>query len=188
MSGMSTFDESKIRRGQPDNAGQFTNKTSTPPAGSLTQPAGKPIHLPDGIENEGIELDTNGYEYAWNVGVTVDPFDEDIAETNVNVFDDLLWRGDFTEEELDEHYEIVEDVYRTHFGGYINVPDSWDNIDVTLRRSIPREGLTEEAAHEAAWESYAKWLNETDPGTFGSPYIGTELRRRIDVANEARQS
>lgn len=106
----------------------------------------------------------------------------------VGITDNLMWRGDFTEADLDENYTIVADVYREWFNAEINVDEGWDSFDVMLSVTADSEGATALLLLEASRPAYAKFRNETDPGTFGSPYVGTEIRRRIDAASTAPQT
>ncbi len=122
----------------------------------------------------------NGDVDIQEVGVA-DSGDDETAHVYVRATGNLMWRGDeFTEAELDRGYPVVEKAYRDWFGADIFVHDGWGYFDVEMYREVPRAELTESIAAERAWDITAKWHNETDPGTFGSPYFGAELRRRLD--------
>lgn len=115
-------------------------------------------------------------------------FPEDMPDTaaiEVSVYEDFLWDAAITEDELNEHREIVEAVYREWFNAEIDVYDDWSSVRVVLRSEIDRARTTQLLVLDEAWGSYAKYRNETDPGTFGSPYVGAEIRRRIDEAQKA---
>lgn len=99
---------------------------------------------------------------------------------DVTVYENMLWSDRFTEEELNEHADIVGDVYREWFGAELEDGDAWESVCVTFKSTIDNHRATPLLILEQAHNQYAKYLNETDPGTFGSPYVGTEIRRRID--------
>lgn len=110
------------------------------------------------------------------------------ALIDIHTYENFLWQGDeFTGDELSEHLSIVEDVYREWFGAEIDVYDDWDNVRVTLSSKIDRHRATNLLILEQAHSSYAKFRAETDPGSFGSPYVGKEIRRRIDEAVAAQE-
>lgn len=108
-----------------------------------------------------------------------------IAIVDVHVYEDLLWDDSFTAEELTEHQEIVEAVYREWFGAELDNTTDWESTRVTLTSEIDRHRATKLLILEQTWGQYAKFRNETDPGTYGSPYVGAEIRRRIDEAKVA---
>lgn len=81
---------------------------------------------------------------------------------------------------LDENRDIVEQVYLEWFNADIDVPDTWDSATVTLRKTVPYERFTESLVLEDIYPLLAKWTNETDPGTFNSPYVMGEVRRRVE--------
>ncbi|MBN9214153.1 MAG: hypothetical protein J0J04_04935 [Microbacterium sp.] len=111
----------------------------------------------------------------------------DVAFIDVHVYEDFLWDDRFTAEELTEHQEIVEAVYSEWFGAELDNATDWDSTRVTLTSEIDRHRATKLLILEKAWGQYAKFRNETDPGTFGSPYVGAEIRRRIDEAKAAAE-
>lgn len=93
---------------------------------------------------------------------------------------DFLFDGSVTEDELNDHADIVDDVFEDWFDADVS-GDSWEAADVTLRSSMPAENTTESVVTQKVWGSWVKFRNETDPGTYGSPYVGAEIRRRIDA-------
>lgn len=115
------------------------------------------------------------------VTIRVNENDATQADIDVTVYDNLRWNGLFTEDELTEHSDIVDQVYREWFNAEIEVPDSWESVRVTMRTSIDTHRATPLLVLESAWPSYASFRNETDPGTFNARYIGREIRERIDT-------
>lgn len=105
---------------------------------------------------------------------------EDDAAVVVRATGNLRWNDEFTEAELDAHYPVVEQAYKQWFNADITVPDSWENFDVEMSKDVPRSTLCDATVNEAAWDIAAKWHNETDPGTYNSPYFGAHLRILID--------
>lgn len=111
------------------------------------------------------------------------------ALIDVHTYEDFLWRGDeFTGEELDEHRAIVEEVYREWFGAEIDVYDTWRTARVTITTEVDRHRATNLLILESAHSAYATFRNQTDPGTYGSRYVGTEIRRRIDAVVAQREA
>jgi hypothetical protein len=117
------------------------------------------------------------------VEAMLDVDDSGTVNVDINVFDNLLWNGYFTEEELDEHRDIVEQVYYEKFDAELDVPDNWSECTVSMRVKVAAGQATNSTIYNKAYKSYTKFLNQTDPGTFNSPYIGNEIRRRIDLRN-----
>ena len=116
----------------------------------------------------------------FQVDATLSLDDDSLVNVDVLVTDSLLWNDSFTEDELNTHNDIVEAVYSEWFNADID-GDDWNAFTVTLRTDIARDHATERLILNRTWDSYAKFRNETDPGTFGSPYVGTEIRKRIDA-------
>lgn len=104
----------------------------------------------------------------------------------ITVEDNLLWNDLFTEAELDEHSDLVKEVYQEWFNAGLD-GDEWDAQSVTLNVPIKDGEHTETLLFSKGYGAHAKFLNETDPGTFGSPYIGAEIRKRIDERIAARK-
>lgn len=103
------------------------------------------------------------------------------ADIDVTVYENLRWNDLFTEDELNEHSDIVAQVYQEWFNAELDLPDSWDSVRVTIRTSIDKNRATPLLVLESAWRPYATYRNETDPGTFNARYVGREIRERIDT-------
>ena len=84
---------------------------------------------------------------------------------------------------LDKNEDIVKEVYLEWFNADVDAP-SWDAATITLRKTVPFERFTESLIIEDIYPLLAKHANETDPGTFGSPYIMGEVRRRVEAREE----
>lgn len=86
------------------------------------------------------------------------------ASATPKVFDD----GELTQEGMDALFGILADRYdaeQSDTDGHVVV---WD----TFLTSIPAETTEEELGELILRETQlVKWLNETDPGTFGSEYL-----------------
>lgn len=85
---------------------------------------------------------------------------------------------------LDENEETVKEVYLEWFNADIDVPDTWEAATVTLRKTVPYERFTDSLVIEDVYPTLAEFSNRTDPGTFGSPYVMTEIRRRVEQRQE----
>jgi hypothetical protein len=119
---------------------------------------------------------------------------------DVNVTENFLWDadhrfGDDTAEDgdtrtpqeryeawLDEHEATVKEVFLETFNADVHVNDSWEHADVSIRATLPRERTTPSLIIEDIYPKLAKYKNENDPGTWNSPYVMAEVRRRIDAA------
>lgn len=118
----------------------------------------------------------------------LDADDTNWVNVDINVSDNLLWASSDAEGRaarvavLDEHRSIVESVYREWFNAELDVPESWDEVSTSLRVRVDRDHATPLLIIDRANAAYAKFRNETDPGTFGSPYVGAEIDRRIAEA------
>lgn len=111
------------------------------------------------------------------------------ALIDVHTYENFLWQGDeFTADELSEHIGIVEDVYREWFNAEIDVYDDWDSVRVTITSEIDRHRATNLLILEQASDGYMAFRAKTDPGSFATPYVGAEIRRRIDAAAADRES
>lgn len=107
--------------------------------------------------------------------------DDETANLEISTYENFLWFEDeFTPEELDANQDIVEEVYAEWFGASLYSDGDWRSTHVTITTQLPVAHATELLALERAWGPWAKFRNETDPGTFGSPYVGAEIRKRID--------
>jgi len=86
---------------------------------------------------------------------------------------------------LNEHEDVVKEVYLEWFNAEIDASYTWgDGATVTIRKTVPYERFTESLVIEDVHPLLSKYTNEVDPGSFGSPYVMGEVRRRV----EARQA
>lgn len=107
--------------------------------------------------------------------------DAETFTTEVALYDNLTWDEDLSEDDLDAHRDIVEAVYREWLNADIDVHEDWSNFTATIAVDTPRDLATNRYITSAAYGAVAKWANRTDPGTYGSPYIGAEILRRIEA-------
>lgn len=134
----------------------------------------------DPIERDDIATilrDGNNYDVR---EVTIAKYREDTTAVVTAVNTNLLWNNEYTDEELNHYSPVVEQTYKEWFNADLYPGDSWEYTDVEMVNEVPDERLTDSTAIDAAYNSYADFLNKTDPGTFNSPYIGSDLRKRID--------
>lgn len=113
------------------------------------------------------------------VDCELDPDNPAQLKVNALTTHDFLWDGMLTEDELNSYPDVVDDVFLDWFGADVS-GDSWEAADITIVGTVPAENATESIVADRMWGQWAKFRNETDPGTFGRPYVGAEIRRRID--------
>lgn len=124
------------------------------------------------------------------VSARSDEDNPDIVNVDVAVYENFLWDLPDEEEERDERRElldtyrhIVDEVFAESFNATIaDVPDDWDSVMVELRVPVPRDRFTTSLVINDTYNALAKYRNETDPGTFGSPYVMAEVWARIEKA------
>lgn len=107
--------------------------------------------------------------------------DDSRANVDISVYENFEHLG-FSEEELDEHADVIKSVYAEWFNAELDVYEDWDSVRVSIRTTMLADGATPLLVLEQAHGAHAKYLNETDRGTFGSPYVGSEIDRRIEAA------
>lgn len=60
-------------------------------------------------------------------------------------------------------------------------PNEGEELDLEVSVHKTFEHVpTQREVHDALWEDTARFLNEHDPGTFGSPFVGTALVEHLD--------
>lgn len=147
----------------------------------------EPIERDANYPDEPVDLEWINETYRGNSPEVTDAAahfgDDGSAYVSAMVYENFLWDDRFTEDELDHYQPIVEDVWRERFGADLHVHTDWESVDVTIATpDIPQDELTHGRAADEFHKTWAKYGNETDPGTFNSPYVGNELRERIDEA------
>lgn len=179
------------RRRQPAGApksigGQFAPDNARNGAAEVeSQPQRMVVTVGDYVELYGWERDDTVHVSS----ATVFGTDEDNSQVCLDVVDNLLWREQFTEEELDEHFDIVQATYHEWFGADIDTSaDGWEHFEVRMGADVPNSELTRERADSEVGDMISGFANKTDPGTFGHPYIGDEIRHRIDQANARKET
>lgn len=137
-------------------------------------------------ETGGRHIDVDVHEnFLWNAD-TQCPDDEYDDDSDLDPDDDRPAAVQRYSKWLDDNRDIVEQVYLEWFNADIDVPDEWDAATVTIRKTVPYERFTESLVMEDLYPALADFTNRTDPGTFGSPYVMGEVRRRVE-AREAEQ-
>lgn len=130
-------------------------------------------------ETGGYHVDISVNEnFLWDAD-TQCPDDEYDDDTDLDPDDSRPASTQRYEAWLDQHRDVVEEVYLEWFNADIDLPETWDYATVTLRKPIPPERFTESLVVEDVWPLLVDHANQTDPGTFGSPYVMGEVRRRV---------
>lgn len=104
-------------------------------------------------------------------------FDDD---SDIDPDDDRSAAEQRYENWLDENEATVKEVYLEWFNAEIDVPDTWSTATVSIRTTVPYERFTESLVIEDVYPGLAEYSNRTDPGSFGSPYVMNEIRRRVE--------
>lgn len=153
------------------------------------------IAVEDGLSNADMNISF--------VSARTDEDNPDIVNVDITLHENFLWDAgtgieDDDEREaalderralLDEYQHIVDEVFQDSFNANItDVPDDWDSAMVEVRVPVPRSHFTESLVIEKTYNAMAKYRNETDPGTYGSPYVMAEVWARIEKAQaQSRQ-
>lgn len=195
--GMTYFDQSQHPRNAAGTStgGQFAAKANSVPEIELPTEVDDPVLALSG--DDILELPTLLHEYnsfirAFSADAKLDSGDPTQAIITLGIHENLLSMAklaNISRAELDKHRNIVEDVYREWFDAEIEVDSEhdWDEASVYLSVQVPRNEARERAlADGPIWDASAKYLSETDPGTYGALFVGAEIRRRIDAAKEAQ--
>jgi len=137
-------------------------------------------------ETGGRHIDVSMYEnFLWNAD-TQCPDDEFEDDSDLDPDDDRPASVQRYERWLDDNRDIVEQVYLEWFNADIDTPDSWEYATVTIRKTVPYERFTESLVLEDIYEPLATYSNRVDPGTFMSPYVMGEVRRRVEKRDTLR--
>lgn len=131
-------------------------------------------------ETGGRHVDVTVNEnFLWNAE-TQCPDDEYDDDSDLDPTDERPAAVQRYEAWLDKHEAVVKEVYLEWFNADIYVSDTWENATVTLRTSVPYERFTESLVLEDVWSGLVNHANRTDPGTWNSPYVMGEVRRRVE--------
>jgi len=137
-------------------------------------------------ETGGRRIDVATYEnFLWNAD-TQFPDDEHDGDGDLDPDDDRPASVQRYEKWLDANEDIVRAVYAEWFNAELDVSNTWEYANVTLRTTVPYERFTESLVIEDVYPLLAKHRNETDPGTFGAPYVMAEVRRRAEKRDTLR--
>lgn len=135
---------------------------------------------------DGLDLDDDDLGMRED-GLTL-PFarqqDDGTFLVTASYYENLRWDDTFTEDELDLAMPLVEAFFEEQFGAELNVPDSWDSANLEFAATFhPDEFSPMIVANQFDQRAqFAKFRNQSDPGTYGSPYAYAELKRQIDRA------
>lgn len=140
-------------------------------------------------DEEGYDLSLRDVEWEPSGGEMSNPYarlnDDGEIELTGNYYENLLWAEDFTSEELDSAYPIVEKFFRDRFGAEIlDNGEGWDSVMLEFSTTYkPNEFAPSFVANTSEERMrFIKFVNEHDPGTYGSPYAYDDLRKQLDEA------
>ena len=177
-------------RGNGTTGGQFGHQQHSVPAAPRVIPEPGDGLLALARANREIDLteDARGFDDERVSMMTLmkyDPADTDstlVLDYNENP----NWDKRFTHEQLQKHDLLIADAYSDWFDADVDdfeyQEDGDSNLSLSLTSRIPDAGLSEATVGQTSWNLHARFANETDPGTFGSEYIGAEIDRRIETA------
>lgn len=146
----------------------------------------KRLDVPD---EDGVDLDEETIGWYPNDGDMTMPHARRLEDGSIELtgsyYENLRWSGEFTEQELDDAYPIVEKFYRDYFDAEISGSvESWDSVMLDFSTVYQPDEFSPSVVANTSEErmGFVKFKNETDPGTFGSPYAYDFLRERLDEA------
>ncbi|MBF4549357.1 hypothetical protein [Pseudoclavibacter sp. VKM Ac-2888] len=176
-------------RGNGTTGGQFGHQQHSAPAPLTIAEPGDGL-LSKARANREIDLtdDARGFDDERVSMMTLmkyDPADTD-STLVLDYSENPNWDKRFTHEQLQQHDLLIADAYSDWFDADVDdfeyQEDGDSNLSLSLTARIPDEELSDETVGQAAWNLHARFANETDPGTFGAEYIGAEIDRRIETA------
>ncbi len=144
----------------------------------------KRFEMPD---EDGYDLSENEIGWSPAEGEMSNPYarlnDDGDIELTGNYYENILWSDEFTPEELDDAYPVVEKFFRDRFGADI-IPDGngWDSVMLEFAATYKPEEFSPSLLASTSEDrmQFIKFVNEHDPGTFGSPYAYADLRQELD--------
>ncbi len=146
----------------------------------------KRFRVPD---EEGYELELSDVEWEPSGGEMMNPYarlnSDGVIELTGNYYENMLWNEEFTPEELDAAYPIVENFFRDRFGAdIVDNGESWDSVMLEFSATYTPEEFSPSLVASTSEDrmQFIKFVNEHDPGTYGSPYAYADLRQQLDEA------
>lgn len=140
-------------------------------------------------QEDGYDLDLKDVGWEPSGGEMSNPYvrvlEDGSVELTGNYYENMLWSEDFTEDELNEAYPIVEKFFRERFDAeIIDNGESWNSVMLEFSTAYQPEEFTPSFVANTSEDrmGFVKFVNEHDPGTFGSPYAYDDLRERLDSA------
>lgn len=140
-------------------------------------------------DEDGYDLDHKDVGWSPADGEMSNPYvrvmDDGSVELTGNYYENMLWAEEFTPEELDAAYPIVEKFFRERFDAEIvDDGNGWDSVMLEFSTAYQPDEFTPSIVANTSEErmGFVKFVNEHDPGTFGSPYAYADLRDRLDTA------
>lgn len=180
--------QNRVSPGVP-SGGEFAAHTFPEATGvTLVEPAARPVliapgedenfnELADGDVIESIDVRRShiddGSGYTVTAGKTLNLRDM-MGASDLSASDGSL------DTYLERHGAQIEDFIRDRYEADLDNQD-WEEVRVECSASLPAGNLTEGAVADAAWDGtkITALHNESDPGTFGSEFLGRLIREQI---------
>lgn len=152
-------------------------------------PEGESVRYEDEEFLSRIEAEPGGLH---SVSVTRLEGDEaHLARIDVEHSENMLWREDddgnnvdgLSEDYLNDNYQHVDSFFRERYNAEVGGSE-WDNTSITMEKTVPADTLTESRLVEHAYNINAKFVNESDPGTYGSEYYVPKMKEHIEQKHE----
>lgn len=174
--------------GQP-TGGQWAAHTYPEAGVILADPAGRLIVLAPGEDENFNDLADGDVIEAINVRRGEDATGYIVSASKTLNIRALFEGTDFAADGgldtyLDRHDAQIEDFIRERYDADLDNQD-WEEVTVECGTTIPDGPLTERGVADTAWNGtkITALHNESDPGTFGSEFLGRLIREQ--VANSA---
>ncbi|WP_427019377.1 hypothetical protein ACQCSX_22045 (plasmid) [Pseudarthrobacter sp. P1] len=190
-------DQNRVPKGI-STAGQFA-ATTHPESTLVLDPVHRPVTLAPGDCEDFTEL-ADG-DVIERLGVSRRNVDDGagywVEPSKTLNFKDLITAEDLggTDEDRDAYLEVntavIEDFMATRYGAEMDGGDEgWESVSLTCPTLLPAGPLTEGQVADAAWNNskIVQLHNESDPGTFGSDYLGRLLREHVGSTTVIKDS
>lgn len=153
--------------------------------------------LPERFTEPRFELpDEEGYDLSdrdvgWEPGGNqpTNPYvrllDDGSVQLTGDYYENIMWNEEFTEDELNDAYPIVEKFFQDRFGAEIvDNGGEWDTLQLSFATTYKPEEFSPSFVTSTSEDrmKFIQFVNERDPGTYGSPYAYADLRQQLDEA------
>ena len=117
--------------------------------------------------------------------------ESNVATIEVERNENMLWREDddgnnvdgLSEKYLNDNSHLIDDFFREEYNAEVGGSE-WDSTSITLQKEVPADTLTESRLQAYAYDMNARFVNESDPGTFGSEYYVPKMKEHIERQHE----